>query len=86
MEDRATTTTATTEPRLLTATETMPEKLERHCAVRTIRRKRDNARRAYDEATREIGRQKDTLLDDISTRLEQRVEETPLFTLRWTLT
>ena len=64
----------------------MAKKLERHCAVRKIGRKRDNARRTYDEATREIGRQKDTLLDDISTRLEQRVEETPLFTLRWTLT
>ncbi len=48
-----------------------------------LKGKRDDAWRAYDEATRDIDRQKDAVLDETSTRLEQRIEETPLFTLRW---
>ncbi len=41
--------------------------------------------RAFDQASRDIDRQKDALLDDISRRLEQKLEEKPLFTLRWRL-
>jgi len=41
--------------------------------------------RAYDEASREIDRQKDALLDEISQRSEQRVEDGILFALRWHL-
>jgi hypothetical protein len=48
--------------------------------------KRDEAWRTYDQPSREIDRQKDELLDEIGRRLEQRVEQTPLFTLRWRLT
>lgn len=64
---------------------TLPEKLERQRATRTLETKRDEAWRDYDQASREIDRQKDALLDEISRRLEQRIEQEPLFTLRWKL-
>lgn len=65
---------------------TLPEKLERQRAVRKLEEKREEAWRAYDEASHDIDRQKDELLDEIGRRLEQRVEQTPLFTVRWRLT
>ncbi len=48
-----------------------------------LTRKRDNAWRSYDAASREFDRQKDTLLDEISQRPEQTTEQTSLFSLRW---
>jgi superfamily II DNA or RNA helicase len=65
---------------------TLPDKLERQRAVRELEGKRDEAWREYDEAMREIDREKDALLDEIAHRLEQTVEHEPLFSLRWTLT
>jgi hypothetical protein len=63
----------------------LPEKLERQRALRQLESKRTEAWKAFDEASREIDRQKDALLDEISRRLEQKLEQAPLFTLRWTL-
>jgi ERCC4-related helicase len=63
----------------------LPEKLERQRALRKLETRRDEAWRSYDEASREIDRQKDALLDEISQRLEQKTEQEPLFTLRWHL-
>jgi ERCC4-related helicase len=63
----------------------LPEKLERQRAVRNLEEKRDKAWKDYDGAAREIDRQKDALLDDISTRLNQKIEVQPLFTLRWSV-
>lgn len=62
---------------------TLPDKLERQRAARTLETKRDEAWRAYDQASREVDRQKDALLDEISRRLEQKFEQKPLFSLRW---
>ncbi|MGE5481375.1 MAG: helicase-related protein, partial [Bacteroidota bacterium] len=64
---------------------TLPEKLERQRTIRVLDSKHDEAWRAYDAASREIERQKDALLDEISHRLEQRIEEEQLFVLRWSL-
>ncbi len=64
---------------------TLPDKLERQRAVRKLETKRDEAWRTYDQASRELDRRKDDLLDEISQRLEQRIEQAPLFTLRWQL-
>jgi len=47
--------------------------------------KRDEAWRTYDQASRELDRRKNELFDEISQRLEQRIEQAPLFTLRWQL-
>lgn len=65
---------------------TLPEKLERQRAVRTLETKRDEAWRTFDQASRDIDRQKDALLDDIAHRLEQKAEHIQLFTIRWQLT
>ena len=64
---------------------TLPEKLERQRATRTLETKREEAWRAYDQASREIDQRKDILLDEISQRLEQRIEQEMLFSLRWML-
>jgi hypothetical protein len=64
---------------------TLPEKLERQRTARTLEAKREEVWRAYDQASRDIDRQKDALLDEISRRLEQKTESETLFTLRWSL-
>ncbi|MFH0812757.1 MAG: SNF2-related protein [Pseudomonadota bacterium] len=61
----------------------LPEKLERQRELRKMETKRDEAWRTYDQESREIDRQKDALLDEVSRRLEQRAEEMVLFVLRW---
>ncbi|MBS3918730.1 MAG: DEAD/DEAH box helicase family protein [Deltaproteobacteria bacterium] len=61
----------------------LPEKLERQKELRKLETKRDEAWRSYDAATREIDRQKDALLDEVSRRLEQKTEQETLFTIRW---
>ena len=68
------------------ATLTLPEKLERQREARLLEGKRDEAWRAFDQASREIDQQKDTLLDHISEQLEQKLKQESLFTLRWRLT
>ncbi|MCC7086539.1 MAG: DEAD/DEAH box helicase [Pirellulales bacterium] len=63
----------------------LPEKLEFQRKLRGLETKRDEAWRAYDTASRDIDRQKDALLDEISRRLEQKTECKTLFTLKWSL-
>jgi superfamily II DNA or RNA helicase len=65
---------------------TLPDKLERQRAFRTLETRREEAWRIYDHASRELDVQKDALLDDIGRRLEQQVTEEQLFVLRWQLT
>ncbi len=63
----------------------LPDKLERQRELRKLEAKRDDAWRSYDQASRDVDRQKDALLDEISRRLEQKLEQEPLFTARWSL-
>ncbi len=63
----------------------LPEKLEHQRELRSLESKRDEAWRSYDAASREVDRQKDALLDEISRRLKQKAEQEMLFTLRWHL-
>jgi hypothetical protein len=63
----------------------LPEKLELQRRLRTMEGKRDEAWRAYDAASRDIDRQKDSLLDEIGRRLSQKTACETLFTLRWRL-
>ncbi|OQW59899.1 MAG: DEAD/DEAH box helicase [Nitrospira sp. ST-bin4] len=63
----------------------LPEKLERQRALRQLESKRTEAWKTFDEASREIDRQKDALLDEISQRLHQKVEQVTLFSTRWSL-
>lgn len=61
----------------------LPEKLEIQRSLRGLETKRDEAWRSYDTASRDVDRQKDALLDEISRRLEQQTSCETLFTLRW---
>ncbi|MBI3797439.1 MAG: hypothetical protein HY268_10805, partial [Deltaproteobacteria bacterium] len=63
----------------------LPDKLQRQRDLRKLETRRDEAWHSYDQASRELDRQKDALLDEISQRLEQKMEQEPLFTLRWRL-
>lgn len=64
---------------------TVPEKLRRQRELRQLEARRNEAWRAFDQASQDVERQKDTILDDIGRRLEQRADWEPLFTLRWHL-
>ena len=63
----------------------LPDKLECQRALRRLEAQRDEAWRSYDGASREIDRQKDALLDEISGRLQQQTAQELLFILRWCL-
>ena len=63
----------------------LPQKLEIQRKLRGLETKRDEAWRSYDAATRNVDKQKDNLLDEISRRLEQHTDCSELFTVRWRL-
>jgi hypothetical protein len=62
---------------------TLPEKLERQRALRNLESRHDEAVRQFEATSREIEREKDRLLDDVTERLKQQMTETPLFTIHW---
>lgn len=64
---------------------TLPEKLEHQRLVRALETRRDEADRNFEQAKREVDRQKDALLDEISRRMEQQTTEEALFSFRWRL-
>ncbi len=61
----------------------IPDKLERQRELRNLESHRDEAWRAYDQASREVEKKKDDLLDDMGNRMRQRTEEERLFVVRW---
>ncbi len=63
----------------------LPDKLEMQREAKRLESRRDEAWRAFDQASRELERQKDAMLDDIGRRLTARVERDTLFTIRWHL-
>lgn len=63
----------------------LPAKLDLQKQLRLMESKRNDAWREYDEATRDVEKKKDELLDTISKRLEQKIEKKELFTIRWNL-
>jgi len=63
----------------------LPDKLQRQRDVRQLEEKRDAAWRAYDQASRDVERQKDGLIDDVGRRLAQEKSTERLFRLRWSV-
>jgi ERCC4-related helicase len=61
----------------------LPEKFKRQSEVRRLEAKRHETFRAYDDASQQLEKQKDALLDDIAKRLDQSIENEVLFTIRW---
>jgi F0F1-type ATP synthase membrane subunit b/b' len=61
----------------------LPDKLEKQQALRKLEARRNEAWHNFDAASKELEKQKDDLLDDISRRLEQNTENKNLFVIRW---
>lgn len=64
----------------------LPTKLDLQRQLRQLESKRNEAWKEFDEASSDIDKQKDALLDEIGQRLEQRIDRETLFTIRWRLT
>lgn len=63
----------------------LPDKLAIQKKVKELDRKRDEAWRSYDQASRGVEDKKDNLLDQIEAQLEQEVSTETLFTIQWKL-
>lgn len=63
----------------------LPTKLDLQRQLRQLEGKRNEAWKEFDEASRDIDKQKDNLLDTISQRLNQKTDRADLFTIRWRL-
>jgi SNF2 family DNA or RNA helicase len=63
----------------------LPEKLTLEKERKKLEGKRDEAWRDYDASAKEIERQKDNLIEDIESRMEQRITFEKLFTVGWML-
>lgn len=61
----------------------LPIKLDLQRQLRHFEAKRNEAWKAYDEASRDVERKKDGLLDEISQRLSHKTEQEELFMIRW---
>ncbi|MCI0625710.1 MAG: SNF2-related protein [Acidobacteria bacterium] len=61
----------------------LPEKLRLERERRQLETKRDEAWKEYENAAKEIDARKDSLMDEVEKRLQQNVQETTLFTIRW---
>ena len=64
---------------------TLPTKLDLQRQLRQLEGRRNEAWKVYDDASRDVEKKKDLLLDDISQRLNQKAECIDLFTIRWQL-
>jgi len=63
----------------------LPEKLEIQKNIRKLDKKRNEAWHEYDTAAGEIEKGKDSLIDQVEKRLQQKIKEESLFTIRWKL-
>jgi len=64
---------------------TLEEKLAGQKQVRALESQRNGKRRALFDAQDEIDRRREKLIADIEGKLQQKIEVTNLFTLRWRL-
>lgn len=62
------------------------EKIQARKALRKLERKRDDALAEYHQSKKQIEREEDRLLDEVSEKLELTSEIKELFTARWTFT
>ena len=61
----------------------LPEKLELQKRIRTIEKKREEAWKEYDSASKQVDSQKDNLIDQLEKRLQQTSELKTLFAVKW---
>lgn len=63
----------------------LPEKLKIEKERRKLEADRDEAWKEYDQAAKEIDKTKETLLDKIEQRLDQKINEETIFTIKWSI-
>lgn len=63
----------------------LPEKLTAQKKIRDLDAKRNAAWKEYDEASKVIEDQKDSLLDSVEARLSQTMSEQTIFTIHWSV-
>ena len=61
----------------------LPEKLKIQKKIRDLEMKHNIAWKEYDEATKNIEKQKDKLLENVEKQLKQKIEKETLFTIKW---
>ena len=61
----------------------LSEKLKIQKKIRDLETKYNNAWKEYDEATKNIDKQKDKLLENVEKQLKQKIEKETLFTIKW---
>lgn len=61
----------------------LPDKLAIQKKLKELYRKRDDAWRSYDQASRKVEDKKETLLDQVEAQLQQQVDAETLFTVCW---
>jgi superfamily II DNA/RNA helicase len=61
----------------------LPEKLKIQKQIRDLETKYNIAWKEYDQATKNIEKQKDNLLENVEKQLKQKVEKETLFTIKW---
>ncbi len=71
--------------RLATLTPTLEEKLAGQKQIKTLESQRNSKRRALFDAQDEIDQRRERLINDIEGRLQQKVDNRELFTVRWRL-
>ena len=64
-------------------TSDLDSKVELHKRAKEIERKRNEKRRSLFEAQDEVDSRKEALISEVESRLEQKIELTEIFTLRW---
>ena len=63
----------------------LPDKLKLEKQRKKLENERDTAWKEYDGAAKEIEQNKDKLIDQIEQRLQQNLNEEPLFLIKWKL-
>lgn len=63
----------------------LPEKLERQKEIRQLDIKRDDAWKEYDQKKKDIDKQIDLLIGQVQSKMEQKVEITKIFEIKWNL-
>jgi hypothetical protein len=63
----------------------LEQKIKEQRIIKDLEKRRNDKRITLFQAQDDIDKKKDALLTQIEDRLKQRIEETELFTIRWSL-
>ena len=64
----------------------LQEKLQKQKQIRGLEKKRDETWKTYDADAQEINKKRDQLIDEIESRMEQKITINKVFSIKWRLT